>query len=608
ADSSIQNVNTFSESSSSGMKAGSDSGHVTSTCSISDVDNLPIMNSKDAENMLTPNSKLSKDALEILQSTPELMDNSQASIAVNDKPETTAKRPVSLDLENLPEGIPASLFVELSSQEPDKIGEMDTGADIIAMSKELESVMSENKELVAAKNKLATQKNDLLKRLEEIANEKEILNEELITMKETKQNLNSRLTESEHELKRTKHEAEKATVALKEASVSAAHRKRFTRVEMARVLMERNQYKERLMELQEAVRWTEMIRASKERNYELQQKRKSSIWKFFSNLFGPSPRRPNPTAVSIRYNSPGETTPPTQRRRNSLSSLNTGSGSALSGGFGSENFDRQRVNDRRERYKQVRAYLNTDLSEGRMQAYGWSLPAKYSTEVAEGGKSLVSVPVPVYCRPLNLNDPGMKIWCAAGVDLSGGVTADGGAAVGASVFYANTTSKDDVDVDMKEARASMTWIGSSTHSCSKVTIIDANYPQNILDCFVVCTSHLLCVTAVPGSRPSDYNVIGSSETSLYTDSQGSQSLLDSSKESVFSSTSMDFSDPLGARQSSRDPLDDHQASDTPTITDVSAADNDRYEPKLDENGVARMSSVLPTMWLGAQSGWYVLYL
>lgn len=39
-----------------------------------------------------------------------------------------------------------------------------------------------------------------------------------------------------------------------------AQRRRFTRLEMARVLMERNQYKERLMELQEAVRWTEMIR------------------------------------------------------------------------------------------------------------------------------------------------------------------------------------------------------------------------------------------------------------------------------------------------------------------------------------------------------------
>lgn len=53
--------------------------------------------------------------------------------------------------------------------------------------------------------------------------------------------------------------------------------------------------------------------------------------------------------------------------------------------------------------------LFPDVAEGRMQAYGWSLPAKYSTEVAEGGKSLVSVPVPVYCRPLNLNDPGMKV-------------------------------------------------------------------------------------------------------------------------------------------------------------------------------------------------------
>ena len=48
--------------------------------------------------------------------------------------------------------------------------------------------------------------------------------------------------------------------AWQQGDVPTAQRKRFTRVEMARVLMERNQYKERLMELQEAVRWTEMIR------------------------------------------------------------------------------------------------------------------------------------------------------------------------------------------------------------------------------------------------------------------------------------------------------------------------------------------------------------
>lgn len=62
-----------------------------------------------------------------------------------------------------------------------------------------------------------------------------------------------------------------------------AQRKRFTRVEMARVLMERNQYKERFMELQDAVRWTEMIRAS--RSVDINPKAKESIWrKFFNKL------------------------------------------------------------------------------------------------------------------------------------------------------------------------------------------------------------------------------------------------------------------------------------------------------------------------------------
>lgn len=100
------------------------------------------------------------------------------------------------------------------------------------------------------------------------------------------------------------------------------------------------------------------------------------------------------------------------------------------------------------------------------------------------------------------------------MDLSGGLTLDGGSAVGASIFYANSPSKG--DDDSKEAKPSMTWIGSSTHSSSKVTVIDANYPQNILDCFVVCTSHLLCITAVPGARPSDYDIHGSTDSSIYT--------------------------------------------------------------------------------------------
>lgn len=58
----------------------------------------------------------------------------------------------------------------------------------------------------------------------------------------------------------------------------------------------------------------------------------------FSNLFGPSPKKPAPPMVAIRYNSPqadGEKA--ATRRSNSLDSGSTGSITAAGGGgFGSE--------------------------------------------------------------------------------------------------------------------------------------------------------------------------------------------------------------------------------------------------------------------------------
>ena len=91
------------------------------------------------------------------------------------------------------------------------------------------------------------------------------------------------MTELEEELKKVKEELEKGGGKKEksddEEEVPMAQRKRFTRVEMARVLMERNQYKERFMELQEAVRWTEMIRASKTTDPAISKNNKQGIWK-----------------------------------------------------------------------------------------------------------------------------------------------------------------------------------------------------------------------------------------------------------------------------------------------------------------------------------------
>ena len=114
--------------------------------------------------------------------------------------------------------------------------------------------------------------------------EHEILREEIKSLQAVRAKLQQRVQELEEEVKVSKEEAEKAAKKEKSAGeeeeVPMAQRKRFTRVEMARVLMERNQYKERFMELQEAVRWTEMIRASKTTDdTTINKNNKQGIWK-----------------------------------------------------------------------------------------------------------------------------------------------------------------------------------------------------------------------------------------------------------------------------------------------------------------------------------------
>lgn len=84
----------------------------------------------------------------------------------------------------------------------------------------------------------------------------------------------------------------------------------------------------------------------------------------------------------------------------------------------SEKLAQRRATERREQYKKVRAHVRKD--DGRLQAYGWSLPAKsggdgryvsqqHAVSNRMSSSSHVPVPVPVYCRPLHEKDSGMKV-------------------------------------------------------------------------------------------------------------------------------------------------------------------------------------------------------
>ncbi|XP_068438902.1 C-Jun-amino-terminal kinase-interacting protein 4 isoform X1 [Clinocottus analis] len=586
-----------------------------------------------------------------------------------------------------------SLFAELSSAGNDLIGDMDEGADMLGMGREVEHLIHENAQLLETKNALNVVKNDLIAQMDELSCEKEVLRGELDAVTQAKSRLEDKNKEMEEELKKIRAELEDSKQKVKndnedDSDVPTAQRKRFTRVEMARVLMERNQYKERLMELQEAVRWTEMIRASKE-NPALPEKKKSSLWQFFSRLFsssGTAAKKPALEApVNVKYNAPtSQIQPSVKKRSTTLQQLPSDKSKAFD--FLNEEVASDNVVSRREQkraqYQQVKAHVQKE--DGRVQAYGWSLPKKYKSNGGQTESKVKNLPVPVFLRPLDETDASVKLWCAAGVNLSGGKTRDGGSIVGASVFYndvpgpespkkktGSQSSLDKLDQDLKEQQkelrqheemSSLVWICTSTESTTKAVVVDANQAGNILESFFVCDSHVLCIASVPGARETDYpageEVSPSSEagpagdggspptdsssacgdgvlggiTVVGCDAEGAAAVpqtaerpgedgesesrpAEEATEATEASagpadqrgslrgvyTEHVFTDPLRAQQTAEAPAN-YSQRESDLLKDGVSSDPNAEEQDLMREEAQKMSSVLPTMWLGAQNG------
>uniref|UniRef100_A0A3Q1IUU5 Uncharacterized protein n=1 Tax=Anabas testudineus TaxID=64144 RepID=A0A3Q1IUU5_ANATE len=609
----------------------------------------------------------------IIESTPELDMDLNGCIGTS--------TPTKGGIENLAfDRNTDSLFEELSSAGNDLIGDVDEGADLLGMGREVEHLIHENTQLLETKNALNVVKNDLIARVDELSCEKEVLRGELDAVTQAKCKLEEKNKELEEELKKVRAEQEEAKQKVKndnddDSDVPTAQRKRFTRVEMARVLMERNQYKERLMELQEAVRWTEMIR------------------KVPLVSSGGAAKKPASEApVNVKYNAPTSQIQPSVKKRSStLQQLPSDKSKAFD--FLNEEVPADNVVSRREQkraqYQQVKAHVQKE--DGRVQAYGWSLPKKYKANGGQTENKMKNLPVPVFLRPLDEKDPSMKLWCAAGVNLSGGKTRDGGSIIGASVFYSDVSrpesprkkmgsqsSLDKLDQELKDQQkellqqddlSSLVWICTSTQSTTKVVVVDANQPGNILESFFICNSHVLCIASVPGARETDYpageEVPPNSEvgpagddilSSANSSSAGDDSVLggitvvgcaaegtavvaqtadigtvDSScLEVVFCAESKPaeeateateasagladqretlrgvytehvFTDPLGAQQTAETPANYSQRESDLFKDGVSSNPNDEEQDLMREEA-QKMSSVLPTMWLGAQNG------
>ncbi|KAH8364622.1 hypothetical protein KR084_009091 [Drosophila pseudotakahashii] len=601
-----------------------------------------------------------------------------------------------------------NLYQELSFQdnEESEENEIVTGSWVhpgeyasSGMGKEVENLIMENNELLATKNALNIVKDDLIVKVDELTGEVEIVREELNAMQQSRTKLRQRISELEDELKKAKEQVKQQNTEQEENDVPLAQRKRFTRVEMAMVLMERNQYKERLMELQEAVRLTEILRASRTVD-NLDRKSKQSIWKYFSNLFTPSNRPTERVADGLgggpMFRHTGGGSP-----AHSHGSPSRGSGGgdnrlALTSGqppvhpasaglanalimpkdYAEEGSSERISARRREQYRQLRAHVQKE--DGRLHAYGWSLPINKASQEANPNRHSGGVPVPVYCNPLAEASPHMKVFCAAGVNLHGGFTKNGQSLIPANSPYAPKSTLKIAEItsptadqsmealDRQMARVSLetlepetqlssfVWICTSTHAASTVSVVDANQSATVLDAFPICASHLLCIASVQGAMESDYALLEQSEVvkagemlqrpgegaellgkvefvrvkPKSDDEQNSNAKQQQEEEEAKEATeksneqlpAVNAEEPLGnveaikIRQALPGAPQRLATDSNPTNNNNNTNSNLLFATKslnpileTKDRDEPAMSSVGPTMWLGAQDGWLYVH-
>ncbi|KAM8733890.1 C-Jun-amino-terminal kinase-interacting protein 4 isoform 1-T2 [Acanthopagrus schlegelii] len=357
-----------------------------------------------------------------------------------------------------------SVFSELSELSRDYVESVDQGASVRGSTDQFEEILSQYEELKVTHELVDAARKAVISRVVELTDDRSALKLEVLSLQDTVSRLEGRVKEKEEEIKRLRKELEPFQCEDADASFPTSMR-HFSRSEMARVVMEKNQYKQRLFELQEAVRRSQTLRATKEERFT--EDRGSSVWRKFNRLFGISKEpliRPPVSAFPPRVTSPSVTRSPLGSPQLPTVSLThtesilprSASPAALS----------PRVR-RRELYKEIRSHIWASL--GKRQIHGWSTPLANTQESQEPVPEPKDVPVLMQLRLLDQRDSTAKLNCAVAVapEISG------------------------------EATCSV-WVVSGPAFSSDITVIDPARSNTVLDQFSLPpTAPALCICAVP---------------------------------------------------------------------------------------------------------------
>uniref|UniRef100_A0A3B5B595 Si:dkey-17m8.1 n=1 Tax=Stegastes partitus TaxID=144197 RepID=A0A3B5B595_9TELE len=203
---------------------------------------------------------------EIISSTPEKGGERKEKVEEEEE-EAYEEDSVEFDLRNTD-----SVFSELSELSRDYVESVDRGASIRSAD-QFEEILSQYEELKVTELIEAARK-ALISRVVELTDDRSAQKLEVTSLQETVSRLEARMREKEDETKLRK-ELEACQSENPDASLPASMR-HFSRSEMARVVMEKNQYKQRLFELQEAVRHSQT--SPRARRRELYREIRSQVW------------------------------------------------------------------------------------------------------------------------------------------------------------------------------------------------------------------------------------------------------------------------------------------------------------------------------------------
>lgn len=508
------------------------------------------------------------------------------------------------DTDNLP-GLPDPSFDELS--QADLVSEDGTdaqsfdgstsnqqtnGGDSSSMemfngvTREVNNLIKENQDLVQTKNALNVVTNDLIGRIDDLTCENLRLSSERNVLVTNSTGMVLRIKELEQQCRRLRQDLE--NVDLRESMYTGSvhsedsyddsddsetpisMRKRFSRIEMARVLLERNQYKEQLCELQDAVRWTGALKAEQS---ELRQRRshdpqkRGRIWALFAKLFTPKTQengsqqrqqqqqQQNDTHTTVIYDARSAE----QEFPNAvcLNPTSLSSETATRDDFPSDQDGVVSIFESKKPRVSVHQLGPTEwLPVG--QPASLNRITDFSALLRTGSH----YPYTCYVRPVCEKLTMFKLWCATCTyqEKAGSATGRTNQIIPANDCLAvtndlettpirrvlDTTQPDTAAMNSPNLQvtnssefsptnptwelSSTIWLCSVATGCgiplrnvvpsevatqqpnsvvhSVITVIDADVPQNNLDTFVITASTVLCMAAVPGYSSEDLHHLG----------------------------------------------------------------------------------------------------